>query len=260
LYSRFFTKALRDHSAYVDFDEPFMALRHQGTILGQDGGKMSKSKGNVVDPDAEVERVGADAVRMFMGFMGPYDQGGPWNPKGVVGVRRFLDRVWALANGDLSSAEPDAVQFKLVNKAIKKVGEDIEEFKFNTAISALMVLVNELSNIKKPSKKSVEILLILLAPFAPHIAEELWEKLGNKESIHVQAWPIYDKKAIVDDVVTIVVQVNGKVRANLEMSKNSVQKDVEKEAFKNENVKKFVGGKKPKKVIYIKDKILNIVI
>jgi leucyl-tRNA synthetase len=243
----------------VNFDEPFTALRHQGTILGADGQKMSKSIGNVVNPDEEVNRAGSDAVRLFMGFMGPYDQGGPWNPQGVTGCKRFLDKVWYLVSGELSDKEPDAVEAKIINKAIKKVGEDIADFKFNTAISTLMVMTNELSAMDSVSKKSAEYLLILLAPFAPHITEELWENLGNKESIHVQPWPGYDDKLTVDDIVTIVVQVNGKVRATLELSKNSVQGVVEKAALADENVKKFIGSSKPKKVIYVPDKILNIV-
>lgn len=260
LYSRFFTKALRDHSDYVDFDEPFMALRHQGTILGEDGQKMSKSIGNVVNPDLEVSRVGSDAVRLFMGFMGPYDQGGPWNPNGVTGCKRFLDKVWNLAQGKLVETEMGAIEAKAINKAIKKVGKDIDEFKFNTAISTLMVLVNDLSSLESVSKQSMELLLLMLAPFAPHITEELWEMLGNKESIHIQPWPSYDEKLTVDDIVTVVVQVNGKVRTNLEMSKNSTQKQALELALKDENVQKFTEGKEPKKVIYIQDKILNIVI
>jgi leucyl-tRNA synthetase len=260
LYSRFFTKALREHGEQVNFDEPFSALRHQGTILGEDGQKMSKSIGNVVNPDEEVSRVGGDAVRLFMGFMGPYDQGGPWNPNGVTGCKRFLDKVWALAGGKLSEIEPGLIEAKLLNKAIKKVGEDLEDFKFNTAISTLMVLTNELSSLDEPSKRSVELLLLLLAPFAPHLAEELWENLGNKESIHVQAWPEYDQKLTEDEIVTIVVQVNGKVRANIEMNKNCTQDLAEKTALADENVKKFMEGQKPKKIIYIQDKILNIVI
>ncbi len=259
LYSRFFTRALYD-GGYSTVREPFAKLRHQGMILGEDGQKMSKSRGNVVDPDKEIERVGADTIRMFMGFMGPFDQGGPWNPKGVIGVRRFLEKVWKLYNGNIENREPDSTEIGILNKTIKKVGEDIEALKFNTAISALMVLVNELSKSKTQSKRALGILCLLLAPFAPYLTEELWEKLGNKESVHIQEWPNYDKKAIIDDIVTIVVQVNGKVRASLEMSKDSVQKDVQDAALKDEKIKKYVEGKEPKKIIYVPGKILNIVI
>lgn len=259
LYSRFFTRALKD-GGYCDFDEPFTALRHQGMILGPNGLKMSKSKGNVVDPDVLVRDVGADSVRLYMGFMGPYDQGGPWNPKGLNGVRRFLDRVWKLYDMKIEDREPDLAETRLLNKTIKKVGEDIEEFHFNTAISTLMVLVNSLTKNQTQSNRSLGLLALMLAPFAPFVAEELWEKLGNVESIHKEPWPAYDKKYLVEDLITIVVQINGKVRANLELNKNSTQKDVESEALKNANVIKFLGGKKPKKVIYVPGKILNIVI
>jgi leucyl-tRNA synthetase len=260
LYSRFFTKALRDHGKNVDFDEPFISLRHQGTILGVDGQKMSKSIGNVVNPDEEVSRVGGDAVRLFMGFMGPYDQGGPWNSQGVTGCKRFLDKVWGLSVGKLTDSEPGVIEAKILNKTIKKVGADLVDFKFNTAISSMMVLTNQLTELEEVSKQSIELLLLLLAPFAPHLTEELWEKLGNKESIHIQPWPDYDERLTEDEIVTIVIQVNGKVRSSLELNKNSTQSSVEKVALADKNVKKFVGGVKPKKIIYVQDKILNIVV
>ena len=259
LYSRFFAQALYE-GGFSNVKEPFYKLRHQGMILGEDNQKMSKSRGNVVDPDEEVKKVGADAVRMFMGFMGPFDQGGPWNPKGVVGIRRFLDRVWFLASGDLSDSKPTTLEEKIMNKTIKKVGEDIEELKFNTAISALMVFVNEVSALDNISQKTVEYLLIMLAPFAPHITEELWQKLGHKEGIHLESWPKYDPKMIEDDEVIVVVQVNGRVRTNIKMNKNSTQEQVLGVALKDKNVKKFVSGQEPKKIVYIQNKILNIVI
>lgn len=259
LYSRFFTKALYD-KGYLTFEEPFTALRHQGMILGPNGLKMSKSKGNVVDPDALVEEVGADTVRLYMGFMGPYDQGGAWNPKGLAGVRRFIDRVWALYDSEIEDIEPDLAEVRLVNQTIKKVGEDLEVFHFNTAISQLMILVNFLTKNKVQSKRTLGLLALLLAPLTPHLAEELWEKLGYTESIHLTAWPTYDESLLYDNLSNIVVQVNGKLRGNLEMSKDSTQKQVEEEAFKNPNIQKFLAGKKPKKVIYVPGKILNIVI
>lgn len=259
LYSRFFTKALKDHG-YVDFEEPFMALRHQGTILGPDGLKMSKSKGNVVAPDEWVEKVGADTVRMYLAFMGPYDQGGPWNPKGVMGVKRFLDKVWGLYDAKIEAKQAELVEQRLLNQTVKKVGEDINDFRFNTAISSLMVLVNELVKNKVQSQETLEKLALIMAPFAPFMAEELWSKLGYKESIHKQAWPKYDEKLLEEETVTIVVQVNGKVRANLIMNKNSIQKEVEEKALADSNVQKFLEGKSPKKVIYIQGKVLNIVV
>jgi leucyl-tRNA synthetase len=259
LYSRFFTKALHDRG-YLDFDEPFKALRHQGMILGPNGLKMSKSKGNVVDPDALVEEVGSDAVRLYMGFMGPYDQGGPWNPKGLAGVRRFVERVWALYEGKIEDLEPDLAEVRLLNQTIKKVGEDLEELRFNTAIAQLMILVNALTKNKVQSKRTLGILALILAPITPHLSEELWAKLGNTESVHLTSWPTYDETLLTDDLATIVIQINGKVRASLEMSKDSTQKEVEKIALKNPQVSKYVEGHTPKKVIYIAGKILNIVL
>lgn len=258
LYSRFFTKALKD-KGYLWFSEPFLTLVNQGTILGPDGQKMSKSKGNIIDPDKLVQEEGADAVRMYLGFMGPYDQGGPWDPKGFSGISRFLNRVRGLFEAKIEDSESDLAETRLLNKTIKKVGEDVEGFRFNTAISALMVLVNGLSKAKTQHKKTLEILTLLLAPFAPHIAEELWEKLGNKESVHVQSWPGYDPKMLEEDIAIIVVQVNGKVRANIEMPKGADQKIVGKEALANEKIQKHLAGKKPKKIIYVPGKILNIV-
>lgn len=258
LYSRFFARALYD-GGYSTVKEPFIKLRHQGMIVGSDGQKMSKSKGNVVDPDKEVEKHGADAVRMYLGFMGPFDQGGPWNPNGMTGINRFIEKIWKLFD-NFDNEKPENQELKSLNKTIKKVGDDLAELRFNTAISTLMVLVNELTENKSSHKDTLETLTILLAPFAPHLAEELWAKLGNKTSVHLEPWPKYDPKMIEDEIVTIVIQVNGKVRANIKLNKNSTQKDVEAAAFAEENVKKFVGSEKPKKVIYIPGKILNIVV
>jgi leucyl-tRNA synthetase len=258
LYSRFFTKVLKD-KGYVNFEEPFATLRHQGIILGPDGRKMSKSKGNVVSPDEWVEKVGADTVRMYLGFMGPYELGGPWNPSSVMGVKRFLDKVWALFEGEIAETEPDLPELRLVNQTLKKVGADIESFRFNTAIASLMVLVNQISKNKVQSKHTLETLVLMLAPFAPFLAEELWAKLGFKESVHNETWPTYNEKYLEEDLATIVVQVNGKVRATIEMNNNSTREEVEKAAIEHQNVKKFVTGK-PKKIIYIPGKILNIVL
>jgi leucyl-tRNA synthetase len=259
LYSRFFTKALKDHG-YVDFSEPFMTLRHQGMILGPNGLKMSKSKGNVVSPDEWVEKVGSDTVRMYLGFMGPYDQGGPWNPSSVMGVKRFLDKAWGLYQGKIEDTEADLEEVRLVNQTLKKVGEDIENFRFNTAISALMVIVNQLAKNKVQHRRSIELLALMLAPFAPFVTEEIWSSLGFKESIHLETWPSYDEKYLESELATIVVQVNGKVRANLEMSKNSTQEEAEKLARENANVKKFLADSEVKKVIFVPNKLLNFVV
>lgn len=277
LYSRFFTKALKD-KGHLTFSEPFLTLVNQGTILGSDGQKMSKSKGNVIDPDKLVQDEGADAVRMYLGFMGPYDQGGHWDPKGFSGIPRFLNKIWDLfeffERFEWSERSNTEVVIRL-NRTLKKVGEDINDFKFNTAISSLMELINHLYKDKKEleemgskaegraewiSKEDFAIVLLMLAPFAPYMTEELWERLNFHESIHVQVWPKYNPKLIEKSTAIIVVQVNGKVRANIEMPKGADQKKVEKEALANKNIQKHLGGKEPKKIIYVPNKILNIVV
>lgn len=259
LYSRFWHKVLFDMKA-VSTTEPFKKLIHVGLIAGEDGRKMSKRWGNVVNPDDVVAEFGADSLRVYEMFMGPFTFGSTWSTKGINGSRRFLDKVWGLAQRELDSGEPDLAEARIVDKTIKKIGDDIEEFKFNTAVSTLMILVNELTVAEKVTKQSIEKLLIILAPFAPHMAEELWEMLGNTESVCVQAWPKYDPKVIKDDLATIVVQINGKVRASFELNKDGTQEDAEKAAFSDPNVKKFLGNQKPKKVIYVPGKILNIVV
>ncbi len=275
LYARFITKALHD-AKLITFDEPFMKLRHQGYILGPDGKKMSKSKGNVVNPDGVVKEHGADAFRTYILFMARFEDGGPWNPKGLVGVSRFLEKIWRIGIGldsrlhgndnkgnwpDVSSTE---VQAKLA-RTIKKVGEDIESFKFNTAVASLMTLMNGISVEKRPdedwiSKGDFEKLLIILAPFAPFITEELWEKLGNKDSIHVEKWPAYDEKLIQEEAVTIAVQVNGKVRDQLVVNVDSAKDEVFELAKASEKVQKYLLDKEVKKVIYIEGKLLSLVV
>lgn len=262
LYSRFFTKALRDFG-YLDFDEPFLALRHQGIVLGEDGYRMSKSRGNVVAPDPLVEKFGADTVRLFLSFMGPYDQGGPWSSKGIVGVYRFLNRVWRLANQPAVSRQPTPKEAYWLSKTIKKVGEDIAKFHFNTAIAAIMEFINFLYKEKTVSREAIETLALLLAPFAPHISEEIWcEVLKNKFSIHQQKFPKYDSKLIKEEKVTIVIQVNGKLRGQIEVgSKESGdRRNVEKLAKKEKNVAKYLKKKKIKKVVFVPRRLINFVI
>ncbi|MEK7520633.1 MAG: leucine--tRNA ligase, partial [Patescibacteria group bacterium] len=266
LYSRFFTKALYD-GKIVGFKEPFLSLRHQGTILGPDGQKMSKSRGNVVDPDALVKEFGADAVRMHLCFMSEYSQGGPWNPAGILGVCRFLQRVGDLVaktekaevrRATTNAAENDAAE-RAIHRAVKKVGEDIEGFKFNTAVSALMILINELE--KRPFLKTEDrkTIIKLLAPFAPHLAEELWRKLNGKKSVHAEKWPAYDKNKIVEKNFVLVVQVDGKMRDSLEASAGLSREEAEKLTLGRDNVKKWLDGKDIAKVIFIPDKLINIV-
>ncbi|HLD62108.1 MAG TPA: leucine--tRNA ligase [Patescibacteria group bacterium] len=268
LYSRFFTKVLYD-LGLVPVDEPFGKMRHQGIILGPDGQKMSKSKGNVVDPDELVKDFGADAVRMYLLFMGPYELGGPWNPRGLVGIRRFLDRVWKMVQSSkfpgLAEAKPRAGKVQndeleiLRNKTIKKVTEDIEELRFHTAIASMMEYLNALEN-KGASKNDAETLVHLLSPFAPHFAEEIWQEIWkNKQSIFNEPWPAFDPKKIQDENISIVVQFNGKTRGMINSARGISQDEIENIIFQDEKLKKYLIGS-PKKVIFVKDKLINFVI
>lgn len=269
LYSRFFTKVLFD-LGYFDFIEPFKALRHQGIILGPDGQKMSKSRGNVIDPDDLVKKYGADTVRMYLCFMGEYSQGGPWQPDGINGIYRFLNRVWNLIIRYIESREnlrrttqkfnKEDLFKSLLHQTIKKVGEDIENFKFNTAISALMILLNELEKQAQLPTIYCKLFLKLLAPFAPHLTEELWHRFGYKTSIHNEKWPKYDEKLIQKRDFDLVIQINGKVRDIIKISIDISEEEAKKSALKSEKVSKYIKGRQIKKIIFIKNKLLNIVI
>lgn len=253
LYARFWNMVLLD-LGFVPVEEPFKKLINQGLILGPDGEKMSKSRGNVVNPDDVVEEYGADTLRMYEMFMGPLEDAKPWDTKGILGIRRFLDKVNALAveNNKLSDKDNS-----LLHKTIKKVGEDIADFKFNTAISAMMILINE---VRVLDKESYEKFLIILAPFAPHLCEELWNKLGHKESIFKEEWPVYNEELIKEESFELVFQVNGKVRDKIEVKIGITQKEVEELVKKSERVQMFLENKEPKKVIYVPNKLINIVI
>jgi len=261
LYSRFFTKVLKDFG-YLDFYEPFLSLRHQGTILGPDGQKMSKSRGNVVDPEEQLKTYGSDTVRIYLCFMGPYNQGGPWNPKGIEGVYRFLKRVWNLQGKILNSKFEIRNQKleKLVHKTIKKVTEDIENFRFNTAVSALMILTKEMEKQSEISIKDYLLLITLLAPMAPHIAEELWQNLGHKKSIFLEKWPEYDPKLVREEIVTLIIQVNGRVRDKIEVEADISEEKAKELAFSQKKVKNWIEGKEIRKVIFVPGKLINIVV
>lgn len=272
LYSRFFTKALHD-LGLIDFNEPFIGRRNHGVILGLDNQKMSKSRGNVVDPDKEVANFGADCVRMYLAFMGPYDQGGPWNPTGILGIKRFLERVYKLFNirtpdvpniDKKENKRTSGVQKlnSLLHKTIKKVGEDIENFRFNTAISSLMILLNVMEkNSKTYELKNLKIFLNLLAPFAPHLSEELWRNiLGNKKSIYLEKWPEYDPKLIAEEKFELVIQINGKVRDKILADSDISEEEAIKLAFSSEKIQKEISGKKIKKSLYIKGRLVSIVV
>jgi len=258
LYSRFWHEFLYDEK-FVPTPEPYTRRIPHGIILGADGEKMSKSRGNVANPDAIVKEFGADALRMYELFLGPHEATVSWNERGILGVSRFLERVYKLFQSKENEGEEDGATRGALHETIKKVGEDIEAFKFNTVVSALMILLNQIEN-KKISKETKETFLKLLAPLTPHIAEELWHELGNESSIHTSAWPEFDVTLVEKNLFMIVVQVNGKVRGQIEVAKNITQEEVERLALMNEKVKLYTEGKTIKKVIYVPGKIINIVV
>ena len=256
LYSRFWVKAMHD-IGLTNVDEAYKVRRNRGLILGPDGNKMSKSKGNVINPDEIVDKLGADTVRMYLAFMGPYGVtvNYPWDPNGVVGVRRFLERVWKLKE---KIGKGETTPF--LHKVIKKIGEDMEEYKFNTAISQMMILLNEWDKAEAIEVSEYRTLLQLLSPFAPHITEELWSLLGEKDSIHLTEWPLWDKDKIIDETIKIVVQVNGKVRTELTVPSGTSEEDIKAQALEDETIITWIKDKEVKRIIYVKDRLVNIVI
>lgn len=264
LYARFWHKVLYDMGV-VPTKEPFQKLFNQGMILGEGNEKMSKSRGNVVNPDDIVHSHGADTLRLYEMFMGPLDAAIAWSEKGLDGSRRFLDRVWRLLineDGTLTSkvVETDDKSLqKVYNQTVKKVTEDFDTLNFNTAISQLMVFINEGYKAEQLYKPYVEGFVKMLAPIAPHLGEELWSKLGHDETITYQPWPDYDEAFLVDDEVEIVIQVNGKVRAKAFIPKDASKEQMEEIALTNENVKLDIGDKDIKKVIAVPQKLVNIV-
>ncbi|MFA6027693.1 MAG: leucine--tRNA ligase [Patescibacteria group bacterium] len=264
IYARFIYKVLKD-LGYVkidekaDHNEPYQKLMNQGMILGEDHQKMSKSRGNVINPDDVIKEYGADTLRLYEMFMGTFSEVKPWDTKSIKGVYRFLDRVWHLQ--DKVDAQGKAVG-NILHKTIKKVSEDIERFGFNTAISQMMILTNEMSALDKIYKSDFEKFLIILSPFAPHMAEELWELLGNKKSIFLERWPDYDKALIQDKEAQIIIQINGKLRDKIMIDAKHIsdQKRIEELAMASEKVQKFIGSNKVKKIFYVKGRLLNIVV
>ena len=273
LYARFFIKAMRD-IGLLDFDEPFLRLFNQGVILGNDHEKMSKSRGNVVNPDEVVGVMGADAVRCFLMFIGPWDQGGPWSDVGINGVARWLNRVWALVERnpqDLASGTPDpqAVRdtLRILHQTIRKCHADLDRFKFNTAIAALMELVNHLSKVWAEAsvdpdtwRECIEKFLLLLAPIAPHISEEMWERTGHAYSIHLQSFPVWDESLAADETITLVVQVNGKVRDRIEVPANIDESTANELALASSKVQPYTEGKVVDKAIYVPGRLVNVVV
>lgn len=253
IYARFWHKFLYDIGA-VSTKEPFEELHTVGLIQASDGRKMSKRWGNVVNPDEMVDRFGADAFRLYEMFMGPFEQSVAWNTDGVVGTYRFLERVWKMRENLIDSDKETSPDLQ---KTIKKVGEDIVNFKFNTAISTMMIFVNSSSDISNSDYKDF---IKILAPFAPHITEELWYELGEKESIHLSPWPKYDESKIKDDKVKIVIQINGKLRDEIEVVPGISEEEIKDLVLAREKIVDKISGSEIKKFVYIKDKLVNVVI
>jgi leucyl-tRNA synthetase len=254
----------------VEFDEPMMALYNQGMVLGADGEKMSKSRGNVIAPDDLVQKFGADTVRTYLMFFSRWDYGGPWNYDGIKGPQRLLNDVWDLASLDYTpekvSDQASRELRRKTHQTIRKVTEDFEGFSFNTAIAAIMELRNRLSEVGRDGSvdarawdEAVDNMLLLLAPIAPHISEELWSRRGKPFSIHQQAWPTWDEDIAKEELITLVVQVNGRVRDRIEVTAGSSQEELRETALASEKVQRWLEGKSPRKVIVVKGRLVNIV-
>ena len=259
LYSRFWHKVLYDIGA-VNTIEPFQRLVNQGMILGEDNQKMSKSRGNVVNPDDIVRDFGADTMRVYEMFMGPLEVSKPWATAGLVGVSRFLERLWALSEKSLTDSAPSMELAKLLHKTIKKVTDDTATLNFNTAISAMMILSNELAKLETLPRETWEIFIRLSAPYAAHLAEELWEKAGKAPSVGLAPWPIYDEALVRDETAVIVVQVNGKVRDKFEVPSGTDKAELERLALAREKAREWIAGKPLRKVVIVPDKLVNIVV
>jgi len=273
LYARFITKFLHDNYG-LTFEEPFKKLTNQGIILGPDGQKMSKSRGNVVSPDEQVTSYGADSLRLYLMFMGPYDQGGPYSMGGIAGTRRFLERVWLLVEEFVASkqaGETRVDEMELVaatHRVVKKVTKDLEKLDFNTAIAAMMGYVNELYKLRGDTEISrnagwqmaLETLVQLLAPFAPHIAEEAWQTLGHETSVHISSWPSWDENLVKEEVMTLAVQINGKVRAEIVVAADVDEKAAVETAKTDEKVAEYLKGKTIKKTIYVPGRLISLVV
>ncbi len=266
LYARFWTKAMRD-LGLVGFDEPFERLYNQGIILGEDAEKMSKSRGNVVNPQEIVDRYGSDALRDYLMFIGPWDQGGPWDGRGIEGVSRFLRRALSLVGaGDPTGAEADPSELaRRTNRTVKKVTEDLEAFRYNTAIAALMEHTNYLLAIRgevgeEEWDAALRTFVLLLAPFAPHHAEEMWAGIGEPYSVHEQAWPAWDESLLRADEITLVVQVNGKLRDRIEAPADVSEETAKELALSSAKVRPHVEGREIRKSVYVPGRLVNLVV
>ena len=264
LYSRFWHKFLFDIGV-VPVDEPYIKRTAHGMIMAENGEKMSKSKGNVINPNSLIDVYGADSLRVYEMFMGPFDQAITWNSDSIIGCRRFIEKICKIGEKvpltGSSIVEVDEDLEPLIHMTIKKVSEDIEKMAFNTAISSLMILANTLDKKSVISKRQFEVLLKLLSPFAPHFTEEIWNKFGNKRSIHVEYWPKYDPVKIISNEMTLVIQINSKTRDQILITGTNISEDeIKKIVFDREGVKKWIANREIKKVIYVKNRLVNIVV
>ena len=259
LYARFWHKVLYDIGV-VNTKEPFQRLVNQGMILGEGGVKMSKSLGNVINPDDIIQEFGADSMRMYEMFMGPLQVSKAWSTKGLAGVHRFLDRVWRVSERPVIEGVPPKNLLKLLHKTIKKVTQDTENLEFNTAIAQMMIFINEIFGEEKIYRSLWEPFVKLISVYAPHIGEEMWEKLGRKPSIAQAPWPEWDEELTKEEEVTVVLQVNGKVRAKVDLPAGADEEALKSAAMENERIKQWIDGKTVVKVITVPDKLVNVVV
>ena len=259
LYARFWHKVLYD-LGLVNTDEPFQRLVNQGMILGEGGVKMSKSLGNVINPDDIIEEFGADSMRVYEMFMGPLEMSKPWSTQGLKGVHRFLDRVWRVSERPMTDTPPSPSLTKLLHQTIKKVTNDTAGMEFNTAIAQMMIFINELFKEETVSREIWGPFVLTLCPYAPHLAEELWERLGNEAPAALAPWPEYVEELTREEVVTVVVQVNGKVRAKMEYPAGTGAGDLEAAALSLPRIFEYTEGKTVVKVITVPDKLVNVVV
>src|SRR5574341_311720 len=268
IYTRFFHKALRD-MGITEGPEPMLQLRNQGQILGPDSQRMSKSRGNVIDPDKQVKTHGADTVRAYLMFAYQWSEGGPWSTENIQGVVRWLNRVWAIAKSEVRSQKSEARTAtdvrelrRVTHRTIKRVTEDFEKFEFNTIVSALMEMTNALYKYRRAIEgtpawdEAIDAMLLLMAPVTPHIAEELWTRRGHPYSIHQQAWPQWDPAIAAEEMITIVVQVNGKVRDRFEAPAAVTEAEAKAKALATEGAKRHMDGKSPKSVVYVPGRLV----
>ena len=258
LYSRFWHLFLHDIGC-VSAPEPYMKRTSHGMILGENGEKMSKSRGNVINPDDVIREIGADAFRLYEMFMGAFDQAIPWSTNGAKGCRKFLDRVWRLQDIVTEEKGFSSALNGLMNETIKKVSEDYEKMKYNTAIAAMMTLVNEIYGRGQVTRGELEALLLILSPVAPHICEEIWQNLGHKEPIHHQAWPAWDEEALKHQEVEIAIQISGKVRGRIMIPADLTKDDTER-ILALEDVQKLINGRQVVKVVFVPGRLLNVVV